>query len=305
MIVGIDHAQITVPAADVEEARAFYSGLLGLPEIAKPESLRYRGGFWLAVGEHQVHVGVEEGVDRRGTKAHVAYRVVDIDRWRARLVAGGFELFDGVPIPGYDRFEFRDPFGNRLEMIQALPIDNPSEHRRTAMARPETGEYASYYGKYVTLVPEDDVVAAMRSELSQTVTLLSGVADRDASVCHPPYTWTIKQVVGHMTDTERVFGYRALCFARGDSTPLPGFDENNYARFAESDQRPLRDLAAEFEALRISHLWLFQNLPSNAWMQRGSANGNDVSVRALAYIIVGHERHHTTILRRRLANPSC
>ncbi len=172
------------------------------------------------------------------------------------------------------------------------------------MAQPESSEYASYYGKYVTLVPEDNVVAAMRSELAQTVALLNGVAERDASVCHPPYTWTIKQVVGHLTDCERVFGYRALRFARGDTTPLPGFDENNYARFAESDQRPLIDLTAEFEAVRRSHLYLFQNLPGDAWIKRGSANGNDVSVRALAYIILGHERHHTAIVRRRLANLS-
>ena len=171
------------------------------------------------------------------------------------------------------------------------------------MAQPEPSEYASYYGKYVKLVPEGDVVAAMRSELAQSAALLNGVADRDASICHPPYTWTIKQVVGHLTDCERVFGYRALCFARGDSTPLPGFDENHYARFAESDQRPLRDLAAEFEAVRQSHLYLFQNLPATAWKQRGCANGSDVSVRALAYIIVGHERHHTAIVRQRLANP--
>jgi DinB superfamily len=172
------------------------------------------------------------------------------------------------------------------------------------MPRPESSEYASYYSNYVKLVPEDDIVAALRSELGQTLAFLNHVADRDASVCHPPYTWTVKQVVGHLNDCERVFGYRALRFARGDSTPLPGFDENNYARFAESDRRSLRDLAAEFEALRNSHVWLFKDLPATAWTQRGSANGNDVSVRALAYIIVGHERHHTTILRRRLANPA-
>ncbi len=170
------------------------------------------------------------------------------------------------------------------------------------MAQPETNEYATHYGKYVKLVPEDDVVAALRSELAQTVALLNGVADKDASICHPPYTWTIKQVVGHLTDCERVFGYRALRFARGDSTPLPGFDENHYARFAESDQRRLSELSAEFEAVRKSHLYLFQNLPGNAWKQRGSANGHDVSVRALAYIIVGHERHHTAIIRQRLTN---
>jgi DinB superfamily len=171
------------------------------------------------------------------------------------------------------------------------------------MARPETTEYASHYGPYVTLVPEDDIVAAMKTEIAQTLAFLSAVADRDASICHPPYTWTIKQVVGHLIDTERIFGYRALRFARGDTTPLPGFDENRYAEVAGSDQRPLVALANEFEAVRKSHLWLFQSLPASAWKKRGIANANEpISVRAIAFVIVGHERHHTTILRRRLAN---
>ena len=169
------------------------------------------------------------------------------------------------------------------------------------MARPETSEYATYYGTYLAHVPEDDVLAAMRLELDRTIALLSGVADRDASVCHPPYTWTIKQVVGHLIDTERVFGYRALRFARADATPLPGFDENHYARFAESDQRLHGELAREFEAVRRSNLFLFQHLPATAWSRHGIANGNEITVRALAYIIVGHERHHTSILRQRLA----
>jgi DinB superfamily len=173
------------------------------------------------------------------------------------------------------------------------------------MARPETNEYAPHYGQYVALVPEDDILAAMKSEIAQTLAFLNGVADRDASICHPPYSWTIKQVIGHLTDTERIFGYRALRFARGDSTPLPGFDENHYANVAGSDQRPLAELASEFEAVRKSHLWLFQTLPTNAWNARGIANANEaISVRAIAYAIVGHERHHMTIVRRRLTNRS-
>jgi catechol 2,3-dioxygenase-like lactoylglutathione lyase family enzyme len=119
MINGIDHVQITVPGDGVEQARAFYCGLLGLPEIEKPESLKGRGGFWLQVGDRRVHVGVEEGIDRRATKAHIAYEVVEIDRWRDRLAAAGVEVIEGIPIPGCDRFEFRDPFGNRVEFIEA------------------------------------------------------------------------------------------------------------------------------------------------------------------------------------------
>ena len=119
MITGIDHVQITVPADGVEQARAFYCGLLGLREVEKPESLKGRGGFWLQAGDRQVHVGIEDGVDRRATRAHIAYAVVGIDLWRNRLAAAGVDMSGGIPIPGYDRFEFRDPFGNRVEFIQA------------------------------------------------------------------------------------------------------------------------------------------------------------------------------------------
>jgi catechol 2,3-dioxygenase-like lactoylglutathione lyase family enzyme len=125
MITGIDHVQITVPGKAVAEARAFYCGLLGLREVEKPVALRERGGFWLQVGDRQVHVGTEEGADRHATKAHVAYAVTDLVGWRRRLLAAGVEILDGVPIPGYVRFEFRDPFGNRVELIEALRDDEP------------------------------------------------------------------------------------------------------------------------------------------------------------------------------------
>jgi catechol 2,3-dioxygenase-like lactoylglutathione lyase family enzyme len=119
-IVGLHHAQITIPRGDEELGRQFYCGLLGMPEIEKPDSLKGRGGFWLQVGDRQVHVGTEDGVERKKTKAHLAYQVTDLEVWRARLQARGIEILEGVPIPGYARFEIRDPFGNRLEFIQAL-----------------------------------------------------------------------------------------------------------------------------------------------------------------------------------------
>ena len=126
MILGIEHVQITVPPEAVAQARAFYCDLLGLPEIEKPEGLRKRGGFWLQVGDRQVHVGVEDGVDRSATKAHVAYAVRDLVGWRQRLAAAGVEVLEGVPIPGFDRFEFRDPFGNRVEFIESAVIPRSS-----------------------------------------------------------------------------------------------------------------------------------------------------------------------------------
>jgi hypothetical protein len=169
------------------------------------------------------------------------------------------------------------------------------------MPPPDSSEYAPYYGKYVSLVPDEDALAAMRSQLTETLALLRGVPEAEANKRHPPYTWSVKDVVGHLTDCERVFGYRALRFARGDATPLPGFEENDYARAAESDRRTLAELAAEFEALRRSHIGFFAGLPETAWSRKGTANNDEVTVRALAYILVGHERHHTAILRRRLS----
>ncbi|HVU12870.1 MAG TPA: VOC family protein [Phototrophicaceae bacterium] len=114
----INHVQITVPKGAEDQARAFYCGVLGLREIAKPESLAGRGGFWLAIGDQQIHVGTEDGFDRLTTKAHIAYEVENVAAWRQRLEANGAQIGASVPIPGYERFETRDPFGNRIEFIQ-------------------------------------------------------------------------------------------------------------------------------------------------------------------------------------------
>ncbi len=117
MIRSLHHAQITVPKGAEDRARQFYCEILKLPEIEKPEALRARGGFWLQVGDRQVHVGTEDGVNRRATKAHLAYEVNDISSWRSLLAAAGIEIEESVAIPGMDRFEFRDPFGNRVEIL--------------------------------------------------------------------------------------------------------------------------------------------------------------------------------------------
>lgn len=119
-ISGFHHAQITIPRGAEEQGRQYYCHLLGLQEIEKPDSLKHRGGFWLQVGDRQLHIGVEDDIERSSTKAHIAYEVTDIALWRERLQAHGFQILTGTPIPGYDRFETRDPFGNRLELIQAL-----------------------------------------------------------------------------------------------------------------------------------------------------------------------------------------
>lgn len=120
MITAVHHVQMTIPKGAEDTARAFYCDLLGLQEVEKPESLNGRGGLWLQLGALQVHIGTEDGVDRAATKAHVAYQVDDVAAWQARLAEHGIQILGSVPIPGYSRFEFRDPFGNRVEFIQPL-----------------------------------------------------------------------------------------------------------------------------------------------------------------------------------------
>lgn len=124
MITGLHHAQITIPKGAEAEGKAFYCELLGLQEIDKPDALKGRGGFWLEVGHQEVHVGTEDGFDRLATKAHLAYQVEDIRYWRTRLEENGVEILKAVAIPGFARFEFRDPFGNRVELIQILQGDD-------------------------------------------------------------------------------------------------------------------------------------------------------------------------------------
>lgn len=169
------------------------------------------------------------------------------------------------------------------------------------MSRPNATEYATFYETYVSLVPERDILHTMVTQTVELFPFLRGITEEVACLRHPPYTWSVKEVIGHLLDAERVFAYRALRFARNDATPLAGFDENDYMQAAEFDRYRFRDLVEEFEMLRRSHLLFFNNLPASAWTRIGIASDNKVTVNALAYIIVGHVRHHTAILRKRLS----
>lgn len=120
LIIRLHHAQITIPKGMEMQARQFYCDLLGLPEIEKPQSLQGRGGFWLQVGDQQVHIGTEDGVERMATKAHLAYEVDNVLGWQTLLKHHGLKILTGVPVPGFERFEIRDPFGNRMEFIQRI-----------------------------------------------------------------------------------------------------------------------------------------------------------------------------------------
>ena len=169
----------------------------------------------------------------------------------------------------------------------------------SSRARPERSEYPPFFHGYVTAVPEGDVVNLLRSGGEELLDTIRRVPEERGGHRYGPDKWTIREVVGHLIDAERIFTYRALRFARGDQAMLPGFDENEYARTAGSDQRTLADLARELAAVRESSVLLFESLTDEAWTRIGNANGNPMSVRAIAYVTAGHPRHHLRILRER------
>jgi hypothetical protein len=167
------------------------------------------------------------------------------------------------------------------------------------LRRPESSEYAPYYGRYIDLVPEEDICAALTTEGESTQELLASIGEERSTVRYAPDKWSIRQLVGHVIDSERIFGYRALCIARGEKQPLPGFDQEQYAQGAAFDGLPLRRLAEELALVRRAGVLMLRGLPEPAWHRDGVASDVRVTVRALAYIILGHERHHLRVLRER------
>jgi len=165
--------------------------------------------------------------------------------------------------------------------------------------RPEAAEYAPYYSRYVAHVPDGEILTTLEEQSSATLEMLRGISEPQADARYAPDKWSIKEVVGHITDTERIFAYRALRIARAGETPLPGFEQDGYVRHAGFDKHKLSDLAREFELVRQANLFLFRTLDEAAWHRRGTASEQEVSVRALAYIIAGHELHHVGILKER------
>jgi len=169
----------------------------------------------------------------------------------------------------------------------------------TAPARPEANEYAPFYEKYVSLVPDADIAGTLARQNEETLALLGTVTEEHAGFRYEPGKWSIKQVVGHLIDAERIFAYRALAIARGERQPLPGMEQDEYMAHADFDARTLADLGEEFAHVRRANVLMLRGLDAEAWSRRGVASDNEVTVRALAYIIAGHEAHHVQILRAR------
>ena len=167
------------------------------------------------------------------------------------------------------------------------------------IARPESEEYDAYYSAYVAKVEGEDVINVLVRQGDQVQAVLAGLTAAEADYRYAPDKWSVKEVFGHLCDTERVFAYRALCIARGDSQALPGMDQDVYVAAAGFDSRSIESLAAELAAVRGATLTLFESLGSDGWARRGIANGVPVSVCALAFIIAGHEAHHVAVLRER------
>jgi len=166
-------------------------------------------------------------------------------------------------------------------------------------ARPDASEYAPYYDKYVSRVPEGDLLAGLEAQVGEYFQALNPITDAKGNFAYAEGKWTVKELLLHVVDAERVFSYRAMWIARGDLSPLPGFDEKPWVPLSGANARSVADLLGEFRAVRAATLALFRHLPPDSVTRRGVASGQEVSVRALAWIIAGHAIHHLGILRER------
>jgi DinB superfamily len=167
------------------------------------------------------------------------------------------------------------------------------------MGLPQRTEAASFYFTYIDRITGDNILETMKAQLDDTAALLAGITEERSLYRYAPDKWSIRQVINHVNDTERVFAFRAMWFARGFSDPLPSFDQNVASNAARADEHSLARYSREFRNIREASLSLFRNLPTEAWTQSGVASGNSVTVNALAYIIAGHVAHHVAILRER------
>ena len=167
------------------------------------------------------------------------------------------------------------------------------------MNRPEKSEYAPYYETYVSLVEETDIVSALEKQSDEWRNSFAEISEEMSGFRYAEGKWSIKELIGHLIDGERVFAYRALRFSRNDKTSLPGFEQNSYVVNSNFSDARFADLVEELSLLRRSNILLFKNLSGEMWRRTGTASEAEVSVRALAYIMVGHIRHHVNILRER------
>ena len=167
------------------------------------------------------------------------------------------------------------------------------------MTRPQPTEAASYYSQYIDLITSDEIVPAIKDQFGQTVRILEGISEEQSLKSYAPGKWTIREVLNHVNDGERLFLWRAFWFARGFQDALPSFDQDIAAQFANANDTPWTSLVEEFKTVRAATISFFEHMPEEAWSRRGVASDNPVTVRAIAYIIAGHVAHHVAILQER------
>jgi hypothetical protein len=178
-------------------------------------------------------------------------------------------------------------------------MSDPATIPQLQILRPEPREYAPYYDRYISLVRGSDILATLESQRRQMLLLLSCRDDSEGDFRYAPEKWSAKEVLGHVCDSERIFAYRALRISRGDRTPIEGFEQDDYVRNGSFQSRPWAELIEDYIAVRRATLTLFRNLDEHASLRQGIANKNEVSVRAIAYTIAGHELHHRRILEEK------
>jgi uncharacterized damage-inducible protein DinB len=166
-------------------------------------------------------------------------------------------------------------------------------------ARPAASEYLPYYSRYIEKVEGDDVIAALKSQLRETIAFLNCISNEEASSRYEPGKWSVREVLGHVIDTERIFAYRALRIGRGDATPLAGYEQDDYIKGAAFDRVRWSALIEEFELVRRANILMFSGFTDDAWMRSGTANNAAVTARALAWIIAGHELHHRSVIEEK------
>lgn len=167
------------------------------------------------------------------------------------------------------------------------------------LSRPQPGEYAEGYAPYLAAAPEGDPLALLQAQMGEVTALFAGLSETQGAHRYAPGKWSLKDLIQHLSDAERIFAYRCLRIGRGDLTPLPGFEEEAYAAAARADEHPMPDLLADFRAARAASVALFRSLPDAAWNQQGITNGRALTARCIPYICLGHAAHHLGVIRER------
>jgi hypothetical protein len=170
--------------------------------------------------------------------------------------------------------------------------------------RPTPAEYAPYYGKYISLVPDGAIVDILERQFARTLPFYQTLTADQAALRYAPGKWSIKQVIAHVTDAERVFAYRAFAFSRSESKPLPGFEQNDYVNAVDFDAKPWAAIVEEFAVVRAASVALFKGMTPEMLLRKGNASGHDVSVRACGFMVAGHEEHHVRAIRQQYLGQS-